>query len=58
MERWHKTRRNRVLLDSHYLHGDPERQIDAFVAHCNNHRCHERLGDLMPATGAALRSCR
>ena len=41
--------KNRVLLENYFLPGDLERQINAFVDHCNNHRYHESIGNLTPA---------
>ena len=50
IERWHQTLKNRILLEHHYLPGDLERQVAAFVKHYNNHaRYHESLGNLTPA---------
>ncbi len=49
IERWHQTMKNRILLENHYLPGDLERQIEAFVDHYNNHRYHESLANLTPA---------
>lgn len=49
IERWHQTLKNRILLENYYLPGDLEAQIEAFVAHYNNRRCHESLRNLTPA---------
>jgi len=49
IERWHQTLKNRILLENHYLPGDLEAQVAAFVEHYNNHRAHESLGNLTPA---------
>jgi putative transposase len=49
IERWHQTMKNRVLLENHFLPGDLERQIGAFVDHYNNRRYHESLANLTPA---------
>lgn len=49
IERWHQTMKNRVLLEHYFLPGDLERQIAAFVDHCNNKRYHESIGNLTPA---------
>lgn len=35
IERWHQTRKNRILLENHFLPGDLEAQIKAFVEHYN-----------------------
>jgi hypothetical protein len=31
IERWHQTLKNRILLENHFLPGDLEVQIEAFV---------------------------
>ncbi|WP_376987266.1 IS3-like element ISMex37 family transposase [Bosea sp. R86505] len=49
IERWHQTLKNRILLENHYLPGDLERQVAAFVEHYNHARYHESLGNLTPA---------
>ena len=49
IERWHQTLKNRILLDNYYLPGDLERQIGAFVEHCNHIRYHESMDNLTPA---------
>ncbi len=49
IERWHQTLKNRILLENYYLPGDLEAKIDAFVAHYNQQRYHESLGNLTPA---------
>ena len=45
----HQTLKNRILLKNHYLPGDLEASIGAFVEHYNHHRYHESLGNLTPA---------
>jgi putative transposase len=32
IERWHQTLKNRILLENHWLLGDLDAQIEAFVA--------------------------
>ena len=49
IERWHQTLKNRILLENYFLPGDLENQIGAFVDHYNNHRYHERIGNVTPA---------
>jgi putative transposase len=49
IERWHQTLKNRNLLESYYLPGDLEAQVEAFVDHYNHHRYHESLDNLTPA---------
>ncbi len=48
IERWHQTLKNRILLENHYLPGDPRQQIDAFVDHYNHRRYHESLRNRTP----------
>ncbi len=48
IERWHQTMKNRVLLENHFMPGDLECQIGAFVDHYNNRRSHESLDNLTP----------
>ena len=43
MERWHRTLKNRILLENYFLPGDLEAQIEAFVDHYNHQRYHESL---------------
>ena len=49
IERWHQTLKNRILLENHYLPGELEAQIGAFVEHYNHCRAHESLDNLTPA---------
>jgi putative transposase len=49
IERWHQTLKNRILLEHHYLPGDLEAQVGAFVEHYNHARAHESLSNLTPA---------
>ena len=49
IERWHQTLKNRILLENYFLPGALENQIGAFVAHYNNHRYHESIGNITPA---------
>ena len=49
IERWHQTLKNRILLENHFLPGDLEAQIDAFVGDYNHRRHHESLNNLTPA---------
>ncbi len=48
IERWHRTLKDRILLNNYYLPEDLERQIDAFVRHYNTNRYHESLNNLTP----------
>jgi len=49
IERWHKTLKNRVLLENYFLPGDLEARIKAFVEHYNHPRYHESLNNVTPA---------
>jgi transposase InsO family protein len=49
IERWHQTLKNRILLENHFLPGELEARIEAFVDHYNHRRCHESLENLAPA---------
>jgi transposase InsO family protein len=49
IERWHQSLKNRILLENHFLPGDLERQIEAFVEHYNHRRYHESLDNVTPA---------
>jgi len=49
IERWHQTLKNRILLENHFLPGDLESQIEAFIEHCNHRRYHESLDNVPPA---------
>ena len=49
IERWHHTLKNRIWLENCFLHRDLEQQSEAFVAHYNHQRYHERLKNLTPA---------
>ena len=48
IERWHQTLKNRILLENYFLPGALENQTGAFVAHYNNHRYHESIGNVTP----------
>ena len=49
IERWHRTLKNRILLENHHLPGDLQARIEAFVEHYNHRRRHESLNNLTPA---------
>jgi transposase InsO family protein len=49
IERWHRTLKNCILLENHYLPGELEARIEAFVEHYNHRRHHESLDNLTPA---------
>jgi transposase InsO family protein len=48
IERWHRSLKNRILLENYYLPEDLEREIGAFVTHYNTKRYHESLNNLTP----------
>lgn len=48
IERWHRTLKNRILLDNHYLPGELEKQLEEFINHYNTRRYHESLNNLTP----------
>ena len=39
IERWHRTMKNRTLLENYFLPGDLEAKIGSFVDHYNHCRC-------------------
>lgn len=48
IERWHRTMKDRILLDNYYLPEDLENEIAQFVEHYNTRRYHESLNNLTP----------
>src|SRR5262245_61647381 len=49
IERYHRSMKNRILLDNYYLPGQLEQRIEEFVRYYNNYRYHESLDNLTPA---------
>jgi len=49
IERYHRTMKNVIKLDTYYFPDQLEEQIAAFIDHYNNHRYHESLDNLTPA---------
>jgi putative transposase len=49
IERWHRTLKNRILLEHAYLPGELEARVAVFVEHYNHARAHESLSNLTPA---------
>ena len=49
IERYHRSMKNRILLENYYLPGQLERSIGEFVEYYNNCRYHESLDNLTPA---------
>jgi hypothetical protein len=59
IERYHRSLKNRILLENSYLPGQLEARLAEFVEFYNNRRYHESLGNLTPADiyfGRAMRS--
>jgi putative transposase len=49
IERYHRSMKNRILLENYYLPGELELNIGEFVTYYNNRRYHESLDNLTPA---------
>jgi putative transposase len=49
IERYHRSMKNRILLENYYLPGQLEQSIGEFVEYYNNRRYHESLDNLTPA---------
>ena len=49
IERFHRSMKNVVKLENHYLPGDLINRLEQFVTYYNNHRYHESLQNLTPA---------
>ena len=49
IERWHRSLKNRILLENYYLPGELENQIQQFIQYYNHERYHESLDYLTPA---------
>ena len=49
IERYHRSMKNRILLENYYLPGQLEQSIGEFVAYYNDFRYHESLDNLTPA---------
>jgi len=49
IERYHRSMKNRILLENYYLPGLLEQSIGEFVAYYNDCRYHESLDNLTPA---------
>jgi transposase-like protein len=48
IERWHRTMKDRILLEHYYLPGDLRIKIEEFVINYNTRRYHESLNNLTP----------
>ena len=49
IERWHRSLKNEILLENHYLPGQLESAIGRIVEYYNHDRYHESLDNLTPA---------
>ena len=49
IERYHRSMKNRILLENYYLPGQLEARLADFVAYYNTRRHHESLRNLTPA---------
>ena len=49
IERYHRSMKNRILLEHYCLPGELEARVAAFVEHYNHERYHESLDNLTPA---------
>jgi transposase InsO family protein len=49
IERYHRSLKNRILLENYYLPGQLEARLAQFVDFYNTRRYHESLGNLTPA---------
>ena len=49
IERYHRSMKNRILLENYCLPGQLEQSIEEFVEYHNNCRYHESLDNLTPA---------
>ena len=48
IERWHRSMKNQVLLETYYLPGDLKARIGEFIEYYNTERYHESLNNLTP----------
>lgn len=48
IERWHRTMKDKILLDNYYLPGDMKQQLGDFITNYNTRRYHESLNNLTP----------
>ena len=49
IERYHRSMKNRILLENYYLPGQLEHSIEELVEYYTNSRYHESPDNLMPA---------
>lgn len=48
IERWHRSLKNRILLEHYYLPEELKRQVEVFIENYNTRRYHESLNNLTP----------
>jgi len=48
IERWHRTLKDKILLEHYYMPSDLESRIGEFINHYNTRRYHESLNNLTP----------
>ena len=48
IERWHRSLKNRILLENYYFPGELEQKVSEFVQYYNTRRYHESLSNLTP----------
>ncbi len=48
IERWHRSLKNRILLENYYFPGELEQKVCEFVQYYNTRRYHESLKNLTP----------
>ncbi len=49
IERYHRSMKNRLLLEFYFLPQELEQRIEEWVNYYNHHRYHESLDNLTPA---------
>lgn len=48
IERWHRTMKDKILLEHYYLPSELQSRIEEFITHYNTRRYHESLNNLTP----------
>ena len=49
IERWHRSMKNKILLNKYYFPSELQEQLQRFVNYYNHERYHESLDNLTPA---------
>ena len=49
IERWHRSMKNKILLNKYYFPSELQEQLQRFVNYYNHERYHESLNNLTPA---------